>query len=143
MLTRDDSYMHSHNSSIFLPAYLSQPWLPDTAKARLLEWKSRHDLALYASRRSPVLRVDDIRNYTAKEASSATNPWLNIISRALKREDDGHVVKFIRACMHGERICAQYQDHEKEGFVVQGDMWIKIAQMCKFSYGRGVRAGLM
>ena len=131
MLTYDGSYLHAHNSSIFLPTYLSQPWLPDTAKARLLEWKSRHDLALYASRRSPVLRIDDIRNYTPKEKCS-TNPWLSIISRVLKMEDDGHTAKFIRACMHGEKVCAQYQEHEKEGFVVRGDMWIKIAQMCKF-----------
>ncbi|KAF8536403.1 hypothetical protein BDD12DRAFT_748467 [Trichophaea hybrida] len=126
----DFYYMHAHNSSIFLPTYISQPWISQATKARLLEWKGRHDLALYASRRAPELRVDDIQTYVPKQ-KSVTNPWLNVFHRALKfPEDDGHVIKFIRSCAVGERICANYQTHEDQGFVVKGDMWIKIAQMC-------------
>jgi hypothetical protein len=125
--------MHAHNASIFLPTYLSQAWLPAAAKARLLEWKARHDLVLYASRRSPALRIDDVRSYAAKDKAAATNPWLGIVARAIGLADDGHTAKFVRACMSGERVCAEYQDHEQHGFVVRGDMWIRIAQMCAFS----------
>ena len=75
--------MHAHNSSIFLKTFLAQPWISDENKARLLEWKGRHDLALYASRRAPDLRVDDIRNYVSK-ARTDTNPWLDVIDRAMK-----------------------------------------------------------
>jgi hypothetical protein len=124
------SYMHAHNASIFLPTFLHQDWLSDANKARLLEWKGRHDLALYASRRAPALRIDDVKNYVPKE-KPATNPWLNILDRTLKVEDDGHTAKFMRACVHGEKACAAYQEHEDHGFLVRGDMWIKIAQMCK------------
>jgi len=123
--------MHAHNASVFLPTYLSQPWLPAAAKARLLEWKARHDLVLYASRRAPALRIDDVRNYAAREKTAATaNPWPGIIARATALDDDGHAVKFVRACMNGERVCAEFQDHEQLGFVVRGDMWIRIAHMC-------------
>jgi hypothetical protein len=122
--------MHAHNASIFLPTYLRQDWISHANKARLLEWKGRHDLALYASRRAPALRIDDVRNYVPKE-KPATNPWLNILDRTLKVEDDGHTAKFVRACINGEKVCAAYQEHEDRGFVVRGDMWIKIAQMCK------------
>ncbi|KAA8905853.1 hypothetical protein FN846DRAFT_731264 [Sphaerosporella brunnea] len=125
----DFFYMHSHNSSLFLPVYLKQDWISEANKVRLLEWKTRINLAFYASQRAPELRIDEIRNYVPKEKPE-TNPWLNIIDRALKVKDDGHTAKFVRACIVGEKTCAPYQEHEDKGFVVRDDMWIKIAQMC-------------
>ena len=120
--------MHAHNSSVFLSAFISQSWIPAAAKARLVAWKGRHDLALYVSRRAPALRIDDIQSYTPKQPS-AGNAWLNALDRAIRLEgDDGHAVKFVRACAHGEKLCAGWL----KGKGVEGDMWIKIAQMCKF-----------
>jgi len=118
--------MHSHNAAIFLPTFISQPWLSDSAKARIIEWKGRLDLALYAST-TPTLRINDISDYVPK-IKSESNPWMNVIDRVIQVKDDGHAAKFIRACVNGQRFGVQYQD--QAGFVVKGDMWLKIAQMC-------------
>ncbi|KAI5795112.1 hypothetical protein EDC01DRAFT_72015 [Geopyxis carbonaria] len=125
----DFYYMHCINSSIFLSAYMNQSWIPIESKARILEWKGWLDLAMYASRRAPELLVDDIRKYVPK-AKDLSNPWLNIIDRGLKIKDDGHAIKLIRALANGERLCRGYQNHEDQGFVMKGDMWIKMAHMC-------------
>lgn len=54
-------------------------------------------------------------------------------------EEEGHTVKFIRACAYGEKVCARYQD--EEGFMVAADMWIRIAQMCRFFLCEGGGGG--
>ena len=52
-------------------------------------------------------------------------------------EYSGHGIKFIRAVMNGERESRSWGfqgGEEKEGFVVQSDMWWKMAAMCKSPY---------
>jgi len=128
----DFFYMHSHNSSMFLPTFLSQPWISDASKVRLLEWKVRFDLALYASRRPVPLRIEEVQNYACKE-KDASNPWLSILDRALRIKDDGHSAKFIRACAHGAKFCRPWEDRPE--FVMKSDMWMKMALMCVDSIG--------
>lgn len=123
--------MHAANSSIFLPVFFAQSWIPEAAKVRLLEWKVRLDLAVYAGTRAPELRRQDIASYIPK-VQTGTNQWLGVIDRAIRLEDDGHVAKFIRTTAYGEKICAAYQN--KEGFPIDGDMWIRVAQMCKLIF---------
>ncbi|KAI5812071.1 hypothetical protein BZA77DRAFT_359922 [Pyronema omphalodes] len=128
----DFFHMHSHNSSLFLPTFLSLPFLTTPQKARFLTWKSRHDLTLYISRRSPDLYPLEIQHYIPKNPSTNTNPWLNLLDRAMRwTEDDGHLVKFIRAAMVGERVCAPYEGGEwrERGLLVHGDMWVRMAHM--------------
>ena len=49
---------------------MKQGWLSDANKVRLLEWKVRMDLAMYASRKCPDIHLDEIRNCTYPDASN-------------------------------------------------------------------------
>ncbi|KAL7270784.1 hypothetical protein RUND412_006495 [Rhizina undulata] len=120
--------MHAVNSSIFLRTLLSQAWLTPSQKARLVERKVRVDVLLYVSRNSPELFVDEVRNYVPRDGPSSVNPWLNLFARAIALEDDGHALKMLRALAHGEKVCRPFLG--REGFVFQGDMWVKMAAMC-------------
>ena len=55
-----------------------------------------------------------------------------MIKRATKAEDDGHTSKFIRALIQGQRASQEFE--EKDNFLIKGDMWRTIAQMCELSH---------
>ncbi|KAK5134324.1 hypothetical protein LTR08_006753 [Meristemomyces frigidus] len=119
----DFFYMHCVNCSIFFSAFLKQEWLGDAHKVRILEWKVRNDLAMYASRKSPDIRLDIIRAYTPKEPSG----WDEIEDRVCRLEDDGHASKLVRALAHGQRICEPYGDREE--FRIKHDDWLQMGHM--------------
>ena len=123
----DFYYMHCINCSIFFTAFLDADWLRKEDKIRLLEWKVRTDLALYASRGSPELLIDEIVNYKPKMPSAGQDPWKGIIDRVLAFEDDGHGAKLIRALAHGQQICSAFED--KEEFRIKKDMWLQLGHM--------------
>src|ERR1700712_5594749 len=121
--------MHCVNSSIFFTRFLQLPSLSTANKIRLLEWKGRNDLALYVSRGSPALLLDEIINYKPKQPSAAgTDPWPAIIQRVDRFEDDGHSSKLIRALAHGKRVCKKWE-HNNDAFRIKGDMWDQIGHM--------------
>lgn len=121
--------MHSITSSIFLTTIFAQDWIAPEKKARFLEWKTRFDLLTYAAVGAPKLHMDEIQNYAPKVPhDGAGNPWLGIIERGLRVEDDGHTIKTIRSLINGERACAKYSDSGNDWPVV-GDMWWKIGAM--------------
>ncbi|OAP56136.1 hypothetical protein AYL99_09315 [Fonsecaea erecta] len=110
----DFFYMHAVNSSIFLSVFLAQEWIAPPAKAKLVEWKGRLDLALYASRRAPRLLLDEIANYPANDngrEASLLLCWDDMFAAASRFMDDGHTAKFIRALANGERACAPYENN--------------------------------
>jgi Questin oxidase-like len=119
----DFYFMHSINASIFFSTFLKQDWLSTSNKIRLLEWKGRLDLALYASRKSPKLMINEITDYSPKQAGD----WNGIFKRANRHEDDGHAAKFIRALAHGQQACAPFE--EKEAWPVRGKSWLQLAHM--------------
>ncbi|KAF2179887.1 hypothetical protein K469DRAFT_715987 [Zopfia rhizophila CBS 207.26] len=119
----DFYYMHCVNASIFFSSFLKQSWLSSANKIRLLEWKVRIDLAMYASRRSPRLNPSEITNYRSKRDSN----WTEIFERVKEFEDDGHASKLVRALANGEKACKKFED--KEGFVIKGDMWRLLGNM--------------
>jgi hypothetical protein len=124
----DFFYMHCINSSVFFSAFLKQDWLSDANKVRLLEWKVRNDIALYASRGCPDLLLDEIENYKPnKPTSTSADPWHDIIERVKNFEDDGHGSKLVRALAHGQQICKPYED--KENFRIKGNMWLQLGHM--------------
>ena len=96
----DFYYMHCVNASIFSPTLNAQSWLPTASKVRLLQWKGWLDLAMYASRRSPHLLIDEIENYVPRKANEAK--WSDVFNRVFEFEDDGHAVKLARAVRNGE-----------------------------------------
>lgn len=118
--------MHAVNSSIFFTSFLKQAWISTPNKIKLLEWKGRLDLALYASRRSPKLLLDEITNYPPEHRSQLQS-WDTIINRAKVFKDDGHASKFVRALAHGQQACASYENSAR--FRIKGDMWRQLAQM--------------
>ncbi|KAL9118256.1 MAG: hypothetical protein Q9187_005201 [Circinaria calcarea] len=123
----DFYYMHCVNASIFYSSFLNQHWISDANKARLLEWKGRLDLCMYASRRSPQPLLEEIVNYRPKEALSSSGSWEKIFDRVKEHEDDGHASKFIRALAHGKEICEPYEESGR--FRIKQAMWSQLANM--------------
>ena len=117
--------MHCVNCSIFYDAFLKQSWISDENKARLLEWKGRFDLCMYASRRSPEPLLDEIVHYKPKDPESS---WDRIFDRVRNYDDDGHASKLVRSLAHGEMICASYDSHDPKFRIVDG-MWLQLGNM--------------
>ncbi|KAK2763068.1 hypothetical protein FQN54_009701 [Arachnomyces sp. PD_36] len=118
----DFYFMHCVNSTIFFPVFFSQPWLTTQNKVRLLEWKGRLDLAMYASRRSPKPLIDEIKNYGTPRS------WKEVFDTCIEKEGgDGHVTKMARALAHGERFSKPYE--AQDNFRLKGDMWLKLGNM--------------
>ena len=113
--------IHALNHGIFFCAFLRQPWLSTANKIRLLEWKVRVDLAMYASPRPAPLLLEEITKYE-NDAS-----WKDIFARVKTYHDDGHACKIIRALASGERFCKRYE--HKESFRIKGNMWRKLGNM--------------
>lgn len=125
----DFYYMHCVNCSIFFSSFLKAPWMSAANKARLLEWKGRLDLCMYASRRSPKPLLDEMINY--RPARPEASSWNEIYKRICDKEDDGHGSKLIRAVSHGEQVCRPYQDDSR--FRIKGEMWQKLGNMGKLT----------
>ncbi|PGH11913.1 hypothetical protein AJ79_04605 [Helicocarpus griseus UAMH5409] len=122
----DFFYLHCVTSAIFLPSFLSLPWLRDESKLRILEWKGRMDLLMYASRGAVEPRPQEITDYKPRLS------WDEIFTQSINHErDDGHASKFIRTLAYGEKLCKPFEQDEKykEAFLMRGDMWIKLANM--------------
>lgn len=86
-------------------------------KCRLVEWKGWFDLAMYVSRRTPELLVEEVRNYQPKQPGN----WEDVFRRVDKFDDDGHASKLIRVLARGEEVCRQYEDEGvEEVFPVRG-----------------------
>lgn len=126
----DFFFMHCVNCSIFFPTFLKQAWLKSEDKKRLLEWKARSDLIMYASRKSPDILVEEILNYKPKMPPKDENkPWAEIFERVKRKEDDGHSAKFVRALAHGKDFCQRYERMGVYEFKMKGDMWDKVGHM--------------
>jgi hypothetical protein len=127
----DFYFMHCVNCSIFFWSFLEQPWLRDADKVRLLEWKGRVDLAMYASRRAPALRPEDINQYMRPgiELVSSAVEWRDIFERVIKDPEDGHASKLLRTLAWSQKLSIDFE--QREEFAVKGDMWLKIAYMGK------------
>jgi hypothetical protein len=77
----DFYFMHCVNASIFWSTFNKLPWLSMENKIRLLEWKGRNDLVMYASRRSPKLLLEEITGYVPKDLEAGSGEWKGIIKR--------------------------------------------------------------
>ncbi|KAL6241941.1 hypothetical protein RBB50_011186 [Rhinocladiella similis] len=123
----DFFYMHSVNCSIFFSAFLDEPWLSIENKCRLLEWKGRLDLAMYVSRGSPELLMEEVKNYKPQHPQHG---WAEIIRRVDKFSDDGHASKLVRALANGQVACKPYEGQSEDVFAIQGDnVWLRLGHM--------------
>jgi hypothetical protein len=77
----DFFYMHCVNSSIFWTTFNELPFLTTANKIRLLEWKGRVDLVLYASRGCPELLMDEVTQYVPMSTEPRSTEWQGIFHR--------------------------------------------------------------
>ncbi|KAI5786484.1 hypothetical protein DFH27DRAFT_528397 [Peziza echinospora] len=135
-ITFDFFMAHMVTTAPFIQLLVNQAWISDEEKCRLMEWKGWTDLLVYASRRGPKLYIDDIRGYVPK-VNSKGNRWFNLFERVLQYKDrtGGHGIKLIRALAYAEKCNADFVG--KPGFVVEGDMWWKMAAMCMDTHELG------
>ena len=123
MIKMDFFYMHCINASIFFSAFLKEEWLSKEEKARLLEFKGRIDIAMYASRGVPKFDAEEITRYRPKKPSG----WDKLMQRIDRYEDDGHASKFVRALANGEQACKPFDG--KRDWQMRGDMWLQMGHM--------------
>ena len=128
----DFYFMHCLNCSIFFSAFLDpqhDSWLSDADRKRLLEWKVRLDLAMYASRRSPVLRdnVDRLEGY--KSRNHRGESWEQLFECVRKYEDDAHASKLLRALGHGAKVCETFPEDGKSFPIRGAKLWLNIGRM--------------
>jgi len=131
------------NSTIFLSSFLHQTFLSLAQKRRLLEFKVRMDLAMYASRSSPAINLSEIHTYAPLHPSTTTSsadPWDAIIARVNEFPDDGHAAKLVRALAHGQKICEPYEGREE--FRVKGRDWLRMGHMAIDSVEMTKRFGM-
>lgn len=101
--------------------------MTEEQKIRLLEWKVRLDLAMYASRRSPELLLEEISGYVPKLLEAGDAEWNGLFQRLFEFEDDGHAVKLGRAVAHAEVVSKAYED--QDWAKIRDFMWLKIGNM--------------
>lgn len=94
----------------------------------MLKFKAYIDLAMYASRRSPPLLLEEIATYVPKRLEKGEAEWPGLFQRLFEFEDDGHAVKLGRAVRNGELISKGYEGKVKWDRV-KGFMWEKVGNM--------------
>lgn len=122
--------MHSVTSSLFSTVLGRQPWISLADKARLVEWKTRLDLVLFAACGAPELRDENLADY--EPVASKGMDWRQLYRALNGHHDDGHVAKFVRAIKNGEQVAARFEKEPgaEHTFPVKGDAWLKVAQIC-------------
>ena len=119
--------MHCVNCSIFFSSIIGLPWLSQKHKVRLLEWKGRNDLVMYASRRAPKILEEEWQTYQAKKPGS----WESLFDRVAALPEDGHACKMLRALAHGQEVCRPFEDRPE--LRVKADTWLTFGHM-RLSY---------
>lgn len=121
----DFYYMHCANVSIFFKTINALPWLPLETKCRMLEIKAWVDLAMYASRHVPQLRLEEITGYRGSKRDLR-----EAFEKVETFGDDGHAVKLVRAVASGAEVCRGYEG--EEWCTIKGDMWLKVWLLRRF-----------
>jgi hypothetical protein len=128
----DFYYMHCVNASIFFPVFNEQSWLSTENKVRLLKYKGWLDLAMYASRRSPKLLLEEVSTYVPAKLEARDTEWGGIFRRLWElSDDDGHAIKLGRAVRNGELVTQEWVKGagNDEEFRIKDFMWEKIGNM--------------
>ncbi|KAI1854087.1 hypothetical protein JX265_003590 [Neoarthrinium moseri] len=127
---RIDFYvMHNVTCSVALVVLLRQPWIKLEDKVRVLEWKGRLDLVMYAAISAPELHLENILEYKPTQSKDMT--WSTMYKAINDIHDDGHIAKFVRALKLGEEVAKPFEHDDKAGDLpVKGNLWFRIAQLC-------------
>lgn len=121
--------MHSVTAGSLWSALNSAPWISPTSKCRLLEWKGRSDLMLYCQCGAPQLCPEELTYYRPQICSG----WPGIFRRACEYQDDGHLIKFIRAIATAAEDIKLFSQHPR--FKIQSEHeLLTIAHMGMYIY---------
>jgi hypothetical protein len=97
--------IHGSNACLWHSVYLNEPSISRAQKARMIETTGRMLLFLWAGVGAPVPQLEYLMSYKPKVPECG---WDEIFRRACLHEDDGHMIKLIRALAHGEKVCSPY-----------------------------------
>ncbi|KAI1766595.1 hypothetical protein GGR53DRAFT_485901 [Hypoxylon sp. FL1150] len=103
--------IHGSNACMWHSVFLQESSITRAQQARLIETTGRLLLFLWAGVGAPVPQLDYLINvYKPKVPNRG---WDKLFEAACLHEDDGHMIKLIRALAHGEKACEPY-DHLPE-----------------------------
>ncbi|KKK21810.1 hypothetical protein P175DRAFT_0544167 [Aspergillus ochraceoroseus IBT 24754] len=125
--------LHTLTLSIFYPTFMTQDWITNENKARLLHFKAWGDLVMYAGCGCPTLYPQRITEYVPKRPSHG---WKELAHRASVYGDDGHICKVVRGLLHAERL-----PDPRPGFPLQKGDFLKIAHLGLDSVERMLEPG--
>ena len=123
--------MHGVTSSLSVTAMVRQPWISISDKARLVERKTRLDLACYIASGTPELRARNVLGYEPTLSKSILD-WGALYAAVRGEHDDGHAAKFVRAIKNGEDVTAQFNQEPGVANLlpVREGSWFCLAQLC-------------
>ncbi|KAJ9207286.1 hypothetical protein DTO164E3_560 [Paecilomyces variotii] len=121
----DFAFIHALTASVFFQSINSLACLTTADKVRLLEWKVRCDMSMYAAHNAPKLVLSPIINYEDER------DWRTMFDIIIKRpEEDVHTAKTLRAIANGQKICAPFEKGGRDrGFFLVDSMWLKMANL--------------
>lgn len=125
--------LHNVTLAVHYPGIMSQSWLTDAEKARLLEAKARVDAVMYAGCKSPALHAGRIRQYVPTHPEHG---WNELFHRSIIYRDEGHAAKLVRALYSMEGVGGVAQGLP----LTKGD-FLKIAHMTMDSIEMAVSPG--
>ncbi|KAK4243432.1 hypothetical protein C7999DRAFT_44757 [Corynascus novoguineensis] len=121
--------LHTVTLAVFYPAFLEVHWLSGAEKARLLEAAARVSAVMYAGCACPPLYPERVRAYVPRRPHDG---WPELFHRAAIYQDEGHVVKLVRAMYSLEFLA----DPLAPGFPIAEEDFVKIAHMAVDSVER-------
>ena len=125
----DFAFIHALTASVFFQSINSLACLTTADKVRLLEWKVRCDMSMYAAHNAPKLVLSPIVNYEDER------DWRTMFDIIIKRPDeDVHTAKTLRAIANGQKLCAPFEKGGRDrGFFLVDSMWLKMANLRKLN----------
>lgn len=120
--------IHNITSDYFYAVFLKVPWLSHDQKVRLLEWKARANIAIFAALREwrVELRPQDITQYHPR------GNWAQLKENQLySKYPESHAPKTFRGLYLGHEICPPFED-QGQGRMTK-DMWLKLATLGQYS----------
>ncbi|KAL6719031.1 hypothetical protein ACLMJK_003266 [Lecanora helva] len=114
--------IHGSNACLWHSVYLAEASMSRSQKAKLIETTGHMLLFLWAGVGSPPPQIDWLLTHPRKQPNCG---WEGIYERANKHEDDGHMIKLIRALKNGEDVCKPYEGREE--FKMKQDWFLQAA----------------
>ncbi|KAI4254109.1 MAG: hypothetical protein LQ352_003276, partial [Teloschistes flavicans] len=114
--------IHGSNACLWHSVFLAEASITRAQKAHMIETTGHMLLFLWAGMGCPRPNIDWLLGHAPKVADCG---WDQIFERACLHEDDGHMIKLIRALKHGESVSSKYDGLPE--FMMKQHMFLKAA----------------